>query len=42
MGIDLAEEGLDLDFLDQDEGLGVVVDVPDVIPWVEVSVCMAC
>ena len=42
VGVYLAEEGLDLDLLDQDEGLGVVVDVPDVISWVKVSKCMEC
>jgi hypothetical protein len=36
--VDLAEESLDLSFADKDEGLGVVVDIPDVISAVEMSV----
>jgi hypothetical protein len=36
--VDLAEESLYLSFADKDEGLGVVVDIPDVISAVEMSV----
>ena len=35
--VDLAEESLDLSFADKDEGLGVVVDIPDVISAVGMS-----
>jgi hypothetical protein len=35
--VDLAEESLYLSFADKDEGLGVVVDIPDVISAVEMS-----
>lgn len=35
--VDLAEESLDLSFADKDERLGVVVDIPDVISAVAMS-----
>jgi hypothetical protein len=36
--VDLGKESLDLSFVDKDEGLDVVIDVPDVVPAVRMSV----